>query len=201
MARHARYDRDTALGKAVDLFWEKGYQGSSMKQIEQALDMRPGSIYATFGSKDKLFSEALAAYAARTGRDMAEHMSRYDSVVDGLQDYLRKLARSYGSGCKTPSRACMVVKTLLESSNTHPEIRAQAQNILKTVEASLASLLEQARARGELPESTDCARLARLIQAQIVGLRSMAERLSDSRAMDQLGDDMAAILEPYRARH
>ncbi|MBC7184501.1 MAG: helix-turn-helix transcriptional regulator, partial [Marinobacter sp.] len=61
MARHARYDRKTALGKAVGLFWEKGYHGSSMKQIEQALDMRPGSIYATFGSKDGLFSEALAA--------------------------------------------------------------------------------------------------------------------------------------------
>ena len=60
MARHARYDRKTALEKAVGLFWEKGYHGSSMKQIEQALDMRPGSIYATFGSKDGLFSEALA---------------------------------------------------------------------------------------------------------------------------------------------
>ncbi|MEP5174815.1 TetR/AcrR family transcriptional regulator, partial [Marinobacter alexandrii] len=63
MARHARYDRQTALAKAVALFWERGYHGSSMKQIEQALDMRPGSIYATFGSKDGLFSEALAAYA------------------------------------------------------------------------------------------------------------------------------------------
>jgi len=201
MARHARYDRETALSKAVDLFWEKGYQGSSMKQIEQALDMRPGSIYATFGSKDKLFAEALAAYAERTGKDMAEHMSRYDSVIDGLQDYLRTLARNYGTGCQAPSRACMVVKTLLESSNTHPELKAQARTILNTVEASLANLLEQARARGELPETTDCPRLARLIQTQIIGLRSMAERLADPQAMTQLGDDMAAMLEHYRSRH
>ncbi len=83
MARHARYDRKTALEKAVGLFWEKGYHGSSMKQIEQALDMRPGSIYATFGSKDGLFSEALAAYAEQGGRDLAVHLKGYDSIVDG----------------------------------------------------------------------------------------------------------------------
>ena len=70
MARNARYDRQIALDKAMNLFWERGYAGASMKQIEQALDMRPGSIYATFGSKDGLFSEALAAYAQRSGLEL-----------------------------------------------------------------------------------------------------------------------------------
>ena len=73
MARHARYDRKTALEKAVGLFWEKGYHGSSMKQIEQALDIRQGSLYAPFGSKDGLFSEALAASADKGGRELAGH--------------------------------------------------------------------------------------------------------------------------------
>lgn len=201
MARHARYDRKTALGKAVGLFWEKGYHGSSMKQIEQALDMRPGSIYATFGSKDGLFSEALAAYAEEGGRELSVHLEGYDSIVDGLQDYLRGIACRCGDENAVPSRACMIVKTLLESSNTHSALAAQANSILAAIEKSIAELLEQARARGELVQSVDCGRLARLLQAQIMGLRSMGERNLDPQAMRDLGDDMAAILDGFRTQH
>ncbi|WP_417530693.1 TetR/AcrR family transcriptional regulator [Marinobacter lipolyticus] len=201
MARHARYDRKVALEKAVGLFWEKGYHGSSMKQIEHALDMRPGSIYATFGSKDGLFSEALASYAERGGREMAAHLEQYDSIVDGLQDYLRTIATSCGPDTEAPSRACMIVKTLLESSNTHSELAAQANSILAAIEHALKSALEQAKGRGELIATADCSRLARLLQAQIMALRAMAERGLTSEQLQALGDDMAAILNGYRTHH
>jgi len=201
MARHARYDRKTALEKAVGLFWEKGYHGSSMKQIEQALDMRPGSIYATFGSKDGLFSEALAAYAEQGGRELAVHLKGFDSVVEGLQDYLRGIACSCGEDSSSPSRACMIVKTLLESSNTHPALADQANSILAAIEQSIAELLEQAKTKGELVQTLDSGRVARLLQAQIMGLRSMGERNLDPQTMHDLGDDMAAILDGYRTKH
>jgi AcrR family transcriptional regulator len=201
MARHARYDRQTALEKAVCLFWEKGYHGSSMKQVEQALDMRPGSIYATFGNKDGLFSEALAAYAEQGGRELAVHLKGFDSIVEGLQDYLRAIAYSCCDENAAPSRACMIVKTLLESSNTHPALAAQANSILAAIEQSITELLEQASARGELVQSVDCGRLARLLQAQIMGLRVMGERKLDPQTIRDLGDDMAAILDDFRTRH
>ncbi|MGM0768203.1 MAG: TetR/AcrR family transcriptional regulator [Pseudomonadota bacterium] len=201
MARQARYDRKTALDKAVGLFWEKGYHGSSMKQIERALDMRPGSIYATFGSKDGLFTEALASYAEQGGREMAAHLARYDSIVDGLQDYLRNIAGSCRPDIQSPSRACMIVKTLLEASNTHSLLADQANSILAAIERSLTDLLNQARQRGELVPTADCERLARLFQAQIMGLRAMGERHLAPQAMQHLGDDMAAILDGYRVHH
>lgn len=201
MARHARYERKTALEKAVGLFWEKGYHGSSMKQIEQALDMRPGSIYATFGSKDGLFSEALAAYAEQGGRELALHLKGFDSIVEGLQEHLRGIASSCGDENAAPSRACLIVKTLLESSNTHPALADQANSILAAIEQSIAELLEQARVKGELVQSTDSRRLARLLQAQIMGLRSMGERNLDPQTMRNLGDDVAAILDGYRTQH
>lgn len=201
MARHARYDRKTALDKAVGLFWQKGYHGSSMKQIEQALDMRPGSIYATFGSKDGLFTEALASYAEQGGRELALHLEQYDSLVDGLQDYLRNVATSCNPALAAPSRACMIVKTLLEATNTHALLAEQANSILASIECSLTEVLEQARSRGELTPTTDCQRLARLIQAQIMGLRAMGERDLRAEALQQLGDDMASILDRYRTHH
>ncbi|KXS51917.1 MAG: TetR family transcriptional regulator [Marinobacter sp. T13-3] len=200
MARHPQYNRDAALHKAIGLFWEKGYHGSSMKQIEQALDMRPGSIYAAFGSKDGLFSEALARYAEQGGEEMALHMEQYDSIVEGLQAYLRNVAMScQADAC--PSRACMIVKTLLETTHTNDTLARQAREVLSAIENTLTSLLEQARSRGELVPSTDCKRLARLIQSQIMGLRAMAERGLSEQQLTGLADDMANLLEPYCPKH
>ena len=201
MPRPPSYDRDTALAKAVSLFWHKGYHGSSMKQIEQALDMRPGSIYATLGSKDGLFSEALANYAEQGGADLSEHMASYDSIVEGLQAYLRKIAGSCVGGDCTPARACLIVKTLLEASNTNQTLYSQAQSVLAAIETSFAELLESAKNQGEIATKTDCRRLARLIQSQIMGLRSMAERNLSATELEHLGDDMAAILEVYKVQN
>ncbi len=200
MARHPQYDRGEALHKAVGLFWEKGYHGSSMKQIEQTLDMRPGSIYAAFGSKDGLFSEALASYAESGGEELAAHMQQFDSVVEGLQAYLRSVATSCRSDA-CPSRACMIVKTLLETSHTNDTLASQAREVLAAIETTLAGLLEQAQARGELSRKVDCGRLARLLQAQVMGLRAIAERGLTENQLADLAEDMASILDIYRARH
>lgn len=95
----------------------------------------------------------------------------------------------------------MIVKTLLEASNTNAAMADQANTILNAIEASLTELLEQAKGQGELVPDTDCARLARLLQAQLIGLRSFAQRDIDPEHVTGLADDMAAILDHYRIRH
>ncbi|HKK55151.1 helix-turn-helix domain-containing protein [Marinobacter sp.] len=202
MARNARYDRQTALEKAVYLFWERGYHATSMKQIEQALDMRPGSIYAAFGSKDRLFSEALDAYARKGRTELDGLLTEQVPIIDALQDYLRNIAIACCQpGSSEPSRACMLVKTLLEASYTHSSIAGQANSLLCGIETSIAAALERGRERGELKPDTHCARLARLIQAQIMGLRGFAQRETSTEQVSELADDMAALLESYRAIH
>lgn len=201
MARTARYDRQTALEKAVQLFWERGYHATSMKQIEQALDMRPGSIYATFGSKDRLFSEALGAYAEKGNSVLGGLLNEQGSIVDSLQNYLRDIASACCPESSEPSRACMLVKTLLEASYTHDSIATQANELLYGIEQSIANALKCAQERGELKPDTDCDRLARLVQAQIMGLRAFAQRDTSVTSVSELAEDMAALLESYRVRH
>lgn len=201
MARSPRYVRQIALEKAVHLFWERGYHATSMKQLEQALDMRPGSIYATFGSKDQLFSEALNAYADNGSTALSSLLAEPGSIIDSLQNYLRDIAVACHPGSSEPSRACMLVKTLLEASYTHSSIADQANELLYGIEQSFAAALTRARDRGELKPDTDCQRLARLIQAQIMGLRAFAQRETSAGQVSELADDMAALLEPYRATH
>lgn len=198
MARNARYDRKTALDRAVQLFWKRGYYATSMKQIEEALDMRPGSIYAMFGSKDRLFSEALQLYALQSQEMFDEEFTQQESVLTGLQNYLRRIVEACTPDSATPARTCMMVKTLLETSNTHSSISSQVNVLLQNVENSMASILQRAKETGELIANTDTERLARLLQAQIIGLRSFAQREITAQQVTDLANDIIATLEPYR---
>ena len=62
MTRAQPYNRDAAIDAAMTLFWQKGYHATSLKDLEGALSMKPGSIYAAFSSKENLFNLSLERY-------------------------------------------------------------------------------------------------------------------------------------------
>lgn len=199
MSRTARFDRKVALDKAIELFWSRGYYASSLKHIEAALDMRPGSLYATFGSKSGLFTEALEAYAGRTSDDFHQIIEGAPTRLEGLTRYLRSFAKPCNGCAALPTKACMLIKTLLEINSEDAALRTQVEAMLSAIEQALCEVLELAKASNELRSDVDCPRLARLIQTQIIGLRTFAERNVPSVQIDALADDMASMLEAYRA--
>jgi AcrR family transcriptional regulator len=200
MARTARFDRPVALQKAVELFWSRGYYASSMKHIEEALDMRPGSLYATFGSKSGLFSEALDAYVARNRDDFRQILDSAPSVIEGLKRYLHALADCCMDAAQAPAQACMLIKTLLEVNAEDAALLAKVDAMLAMIEARLCEALVQAKAAGELRAEVDCPRLARLLQAQIMGLRAFATRDVPDEQIAALADDMASMLDGFRVQ-
>jgi len=78
------HNRQDSLERALQLFWQKGFHATSLKDLEKALDMRPGSIYATFGSKDGLFQESLERYARLGLAEFERTLNAYPSPLAGL---------------------------------------------------------------------------------------------------------------------
>lgn len=162
--------------------------------------MRPGSLYATFGSKSGLFSEALDAYAVRSGDDFHQILDSAPSVIEGLQRYLRALAGCCMSAAQAPAQACMLIKTLLEVNAEDAALRAKVDAMLAIIEARLCEALARAKAVGELRAEVDYARLARLLQAQIMGLRAFATRDVPDEQIAALAEDMASLLDGFRVQ-
>ncbi len=200
MPRTVRFDRQIALDRAVELFWSRGYYASSMKDIEKALDMRPGSLYATFGSKSGLFAEVLEAYASRDGNSFRQIVEESPSFVDGLKRYLRSFAGPCSGDAQAPAQACMLIKTLLEVNAEDTALLTQVEAMLATIELRLCEALEKAKTQRELRADVECPRLARLLQAQIIGLRAFAERNVPRTQIKALADDIASMIEAYRTR-
>ncbi|MBU2884998.1 TetR/AcrR family transcriptional regulator [Gilvimarinus agarilyticus] len=195
MPRSALYNREDALQKAVNLFWQRGFYATSLKDIERALDMRPGSLYAAFGNKQGLFNAAIDTYAGATQTEIKDFIEREGQVIVGLMAYLRWLL------IDTPHEgpaACMVVKTLLESTDNSDVLHQKAVLILQQLEAYFAEVLHLAKAQGELVETVDCERLARLLQTQIMGARAFAHSNQDPQQIGSLLDDIEMIFAPYQ---
>jgi len=195
VGRPQQYSRDQALDCAVQLFWVQGYHATSMRDIEHALDMRPGSIYAAFGSKENLLLQALTSYAQDGERALLAAAASAKTPLAALRCYLRDL----GSLCAerpAGSRACMVAKALLEfRHDPTSEVMAYANAVLDRMEVLFRTILDQARELGEIPATTDTARLARLMQTFVLGLRNFAERDVDAAAIAAVADDLAFCID------
>ena len=83
MANKIKFEREHVVRVASQLFWEKGFHATSLKDIEHALDMRPGSIYAAFGNKESLYSQALDLYAGTMGKDFLDNLRGQPTRLPG----------------------------------------------------------------------------------------------------------------------
>ena len=196
MGRSATYDRDAVLKAAMELFWARGYHTTSLKDLEGALDMRPGSIYSAFGSKEALFRAALDRYASAGRAALEDTMARAASPLAGLAAHVRMLG---GAACKpAPSRACMLVKTLLETPDDDPGLRQSVEDMMRDTEAAFAQAFRAARDAGEIAPDADPDHLAARLQAAIFGLRAYAQRSDAVDRIDRIAEDIARDIESLR---
>lgn len=188
MSRKPSYDRDTLITQARDIFWRQGWAGTSMKDLERELKLKPGSFYAAFGSKDALYALALERYAQ-------EGVRRLEALAQELGPLgaLKTQPRLVVAGGDAPAKACMLAKTYAELSAKDHDLAGQASQHLVRMKACFAELFRKAQERGEIGPQHDPDRLAARYQSDLLGLRLSAER-DDVNALD-VADDITADLE------
>ncbi|QFS81708.1 HTH-type transcriptional repressor ComR [Roseivivax sp. THAF40] len=196
MGRSATYDKDKVLKAAMDLFWARGYHTTSLKDLERVLDMRPGSIYAAFGSKEALFRAALDRYSTAGLTALEEALAQSGSPIAGLAAHVRMfggIARD-----ALPSRACMLVKTLLETPDDEPELRRSVEDMMRQTERAFAAAFRSARDAGEIAPDADPDQLAARLQAAIFGLRAYAQRTDADDRVARIAEEIAKDVEALR---
>ncbi|WP_300379973.1 TetR/AcrR family transcriptional regulator [Henriciella sp.] len=191
MARTPSYDRNAALDAAMDLFWAKGYYATSLKDLELALQMKPGSIYAAFSSKQALFLASLERYFQSMRDGLRADIEQAGSPLQGLAAALRSMGQTDGGPC----HACMLVKTVLGTTDMDTEIADQARFYLDRMQAEFRAAFEDARGRGELPDDADPSRLARRYQSNFMALQIELQRGTRPADIAELAEDMAQETE------
>lgn len=196
MTRAAPYDRETALDAAMALFWDKGFHATSLKDLEAALAMKPGSIYAAFSSKENLYMLALERYFEASRARFRDQIARAASPLGAMADHFR----SYGRLAENDNsrRACMLTKTMVDTRTTDPDIAAKTRDYLNAMQSEFAAAFTAAQSAGEIQTDIDPQRLARRFQSNVTALRLAMHQGMHDHDFQQLTEDMASEIDALR---
>ena len=193
MARPVEFDREQVLDRAMQAFWSQGYCATSMADLTATTELKPGSLYAAFKSKEGLFLAALDHYGERGVAAIRQTLSSTQSPLAGIREFFRKLAGD-ASGPEA-KRSCFLVNTVLEVARHNPRVQERVNHHLNLVEALFRQALEAAREQGELPADKDPAALAAYIMTGIWGLRVLLAAGAHPKRAETVVEQLLALLD------
>jgi TetR/AcrR family transcriptional repressor of nem operon len=171
MARPRSFDPDEALDLARDVFWRKGFQGTSLDDITAATGLAKPSLYAAFGDKNALFLKVLDRYHQRIVVHAERALNEGTSARDAIERWLTGFV-PYCSGVKG-SRGCLSVNTAVDGVSDQKEVRNSVERFNRTLEQLLGHRLRADRAQFSDAFDPDIA--AHTIMAIYLGLMVMAK--------------------------
>jgi AcrR family transcriptional regulator len=167
LGRPRAFDPDTALEAALRVFWKKGYEGTALSDLTEAMGINRPSIYATFGNKEALFRKALDRYSERMTNFTAEALKEptaravAERLMVGTADLL---------SCPGNPKGCLMVQGALACGDEADPIRKELISRRATGEAALRERFERAKVAGDLPSGAAARDLARYVMAVMHGM-------------------------------
>lgn len=169
--RPRAFDTDETLDKAIEAFWDKGYDGASISDLVAATGLQRASLYAAFTDKEQLYLAALAHYAARVRAVFEGAFTPGRDVGAALEDCLRGMIGIYAGG--NGRRGCLVSCTAPAAAGDSAAIRDMLAEVLAEIETSLADAFRAA----QVPEpGLSAALAAALVQGAALRIRAGVPR-------------------------
>lgn len=165
-------DRDTGLEVAARLFWQHGYEGTSIAELTRAMGITPPSLYATFGSKEELYRQALDHNIKQESKLRSEALQGEMSAYDALSFYLYDVAQGVSDPSKP--RGCIISTAVLqhaeENESVAREVAARRDMSIQCIKKRFDRAIDE----GELPAGADTEALARFYSAVVQGMSAQA---------------------------
>ncbi|MCM3629880.1 TetR/AcrR family transcriptional regulator [Paenibacillus glycanilyticus] len=191
MTRSKEFDENEVLLKAMHLFWEKGYEKTSLQDLVDHMGIHRRSMYATFGDKHSLFVKTLELYEKQKRETLLAAITRgftAKQVIRFMFDYLIEVDDDRPLGC-------LFVNSVTELAMRDPEVREITTEGFNYTEKVFIDLIQKAQHSGEIPIDKDAEILAASLQTTLIGLRVLVRTSTDKKKLHQIADASIAILD------
>lgn len=191
MGRPRQFDRNTALTSAMHLFWENGYEATSLSQLKAELGISAPSFYAAFGSKEALFQEAVALYLQSHGT-VTECL--WDAQLPPRAAIELALRSSARMQCESSHpKGCMVALGVMSAGTPdNAAVTAALTASRARTRAGILACVRRGIAQGELNTATDPMALARVFESFLLGLSTLAR---DGATQENLDAAVTQVLQ------
>jgi len=178
------FDRDAALAQATRLFWEQGYEATSVGELTRVMGIRPPSLYAAFGDKRELFEEVVRSYGATFGAFTARALEEEPTARRGFTRLLHETAEAYADPAHPAG--CLIITAAANCSDE--QVRSHLRELRNGNLAVFEQRLDAGVRAGELPPDTDVRILASYFAAVIQGMSQRARDGADTPELRALAD-------------
>ncbi len=167
MAGIKQFDMDEVLGRATEVFWARGYEGTSIQALVEATGLHRGSLYGAFGDKEHLFLKVLDYYAQKTASEMRRCLEDEDALR-GLERFFETLIQRM-TRTDQPC-GCLYTNTAVEAPAAPDPISRCIAGHLGEFESSLYNNLRRVQSSGKIKQGADLRALARFLTAVCQGM-------------------------------
>jgi TetR/AcrR family transcriptional repressor of nem operon len=191
MAGVKQFDRDEVIERAMDLFWKRGYESTSVDDLVEATGINRGSLYGTFGDKRRLFLATIDRYWETFAEGMISTLSDPDpyQAIEGMfQSIIQRI-----SDPKFP-RGCFITNTSLECPTCDDSIARKISELLARQETAIYQALRRAQTEGKLSPILDVKALARYFLGVAQGINVVHKAVADPEAIKDIARVAVSVL-------
>lgn len=165
MSRIIEFVEEEAISKAMDVFWKKGYNGTSMRDLTAAMGINPSSLYRTLGDKHALFVKCIRSYTEGRMQEAKKFATGQTSPLAALIAFIDLSADVIASD----GDSCLAIKTTFEIATDDADVQKVLQADNDFTYNFLLTLLNNAASQGEIVKETDTETLTDHIMSAFTG--------------------------------
>jgi AcrR family transcriptional regulator len=188
--RPRAFDRTKALRQAMNVFWERGYEGASISDLTAAMGINSPSLYAAFGCKEQLLREAVAYYNETESAAVATALRELPTAREAIAEALRHNVVAYTDPDK-PS-GCMIVLTATTYTEQSKAVHAHLADWRIATEHDFRDRIERGIADGDVPAGADAATIAAFYSAVNQGMAIQARDGADRSKLSAVAESAIA---------
>jgi len=168
MARPKAFIKEEVLDKAVKVFWEKGYEATSIHDLVEAMGIRRGSLYATFGNKQQLFLQSLERYGQVVVKQFLDILESKPSALESLRLFFAQLVEHLLTA--GPLSSCLVTNSAIERGLLDEATQKYVLYLLNSLEKGFYKVLKRAQDNAEISATMDLTSMALFLTSSMQGL-------------------------------
>ncbi|MDY8024657.1 TetR/AcrR family transcriptional regulator [Paenibacillus polymyxa] len=193
MVRPREFDEDQALDAAMQIFWEKGFEATSLSDLTSKMGIQRPSIYAAFGDKKQLFEAALRKYTQSHAAYVRSRLQSHSSVKEAFYNFFGGVvAEEYEDG---PNRGCFCINTMVELAPHDEKFEILTREHQMYLSAVFQETLERGIRSGELAASMDARALAHTMVSLLIGITVMMKSRPARSFVDQAVATLLILLD------
>ena len=192
MPRPRAFEESVALDAAIDCFWRRGYEATSVRNLSERMGIGGTSLYNAFGDKRALFVQALERYMERATRERIRRLETSLPPKQAIRQFFREIVERAVND--RDRRGCFLINSALEVAPHDAELGAEIAERLGEIEAFLRRSVQAAQADGSVPKDRNSREIARLLLGVLLGVRVLARSKPDRALLEGVVRPALALL-------